>query len=420
MVATDRDPRVIAANYDDYYVGVAQTCLRYALPLSAALYLGFFLWDCLHVRSFRLGVTTFLLRFSFAAILLGFWVFVPRMRSVRSLQLGVSVLYVLGMLNIILILVLIPNGLIYGSPGLVLVAMFAAGTFCPRPLTVAISGSIGVTVLAIASLYVGLSYRDTTSGVLQHACAVLGAWAFLVLLDRELRYKHRTELSLEHEKQQNETLLREILPRYVIQRIREGADHIAESISEVNIIFIDIVGFTAIAKKVAPKHLVELLGEVFGSFDEKCERYGVTKIKTIGDAYMAVTGAPEPSELSAVAAVEFSMYVVNSVDRIARRTGLPLRVRVGIATGGVISGMLSLKRPAYDLWGDTVNLAARMESTSEPGRVQIAETTFWRVRDKFTCEPRGLVEVKGFGTIQTYFINLPMPEVATGRQAVQS
>jgi adenylate cyclase len=158
------------------------------------------------------------------------------------------------------------------------------------------------------------------------------------------------------------------------------------------------------SRKLAPRHLVEVLGEIFRHFDDKCEKYSVTKIKTIGDAYMAATGAPEPSSLSSTAAIDFCLDAIRSVDVIARRTGLPISIRVGIATGAVISGVLGLKRPAYDLWGETVNLASRMERSSEPGRVQIAETTYWRVKDKFVCEPRGLVDVKGVGAIQTYFV----------------
>jgi class 3 adenylate cyclase len=123
---------------------------------------------------------------------------------------------------------------------------------------------------------------------------------------------------------------------------------------------------------------------------------------------MAATGAPEPSHLSAINAAEFCLAAIRSVEEIAARTGIPIQVRVGLATGAAISGVLSLKRPAYDLWGETVNLAARMESTSQPGRVHIAETTYWRVKDKYTCEQCGLIDVKGVGNIQTYFIQ-PKP-----------
>jgi class 3 adenylate cyclase len=227
---------------------------------------------------------------------------------------------------------------------------------------------------------------------------------FLSLLDRDFRQKHALELSVEKEKRQSEALLKEILPRYVIQRIKDGADTIADSISEVNVIFIDIVGFTTLSKRLAPKHLVEVLADVFRMLDNNCEKYGVIKIKTIGDGYMAATGTPEPAQHSAIAAVEFCFEAIRSVETISLRVGIPIHVRVGIATGAVISGVLSLNRPAYDLWGETVNLAARMEASGEPGAIHIAETTYWRIRGKFKCAPSGLIEVKGIGPIQTYFI----------------
>jgi class 3 adenylate cyclase len=400
--------REIPNDYDEYYLRILRICLKYACPISAALFLGYFLWDCLFAPSGEAAFRTFVLRLAFAIAVFTFGLLVPRINSLRVIMGGVSVLYVFCLLDLIAILSLIPRGLVVGVPGLLLIIMLAGGTFCLRPLPSTICGVIGIGGLVLASYVAGLTYQEIASGAVFFASALLVSGGFLVLLDRELRQKHATEKSLEHEKEQSERLLKEILPRYVIQRIREGADVIAESVSEVNVIFIDIVGFTAMSRKLAPGHLIEVLGEIFRYFDDKCEKYGVTKIKTIGDAYMAATGAPEPSSLSSTAAVEFCLDAIGSVDTIAHRTGIPIRVRVGIATGAVISGVLSLKRPAYDLWGETVNLASRMESSSEPGRVQIAETTYWRVKDKFVCEPRSLVDVKGVGPTQTYFVRAPL------------
>jgi len=394
----------IPNDYDEYYLRIVKSCLKYACPISAALFMGYFLWDCLFTPSAETAFTIFILRLAFAITVLTFWILAPRIKSLRVIMGSVSVIYVFCMLDLIAILSLIPRGLIVGVPGLLLIIMLAGGMFCLRPLPATVCGMIGLGRLMLASYAAGLTYQEITSGAMFFASAMVVSGGFLVLLDRELRQKHAIEKSLEREKEQSETLLKEILPRYVIQRIREGADVIAESVSEVNVIFIDIVGFTEMSRKLAPRHLVEVLGEVFRHFDDKCEKYGVTKIKTIGDAYMAATGAPEPSSLSSTAAVDFCLEAICSVDTVASRTGIPISVRVGIATGAVISGVLGLKRPAYDLWGETVNLASRMERSSEPGRVQIAETTYWRVKDKFVCEPRGLVDVKGVGTIQTYFI----------------
>jgi adenylate cyclase len=226
----------------------------------------------------------------------------------------------------------------------------------------------------------------------------------MVLLEKELRKTHALELSLQAEKKQSDILLQEILPRYVIERIQKGAKYIADAVSESDIIFIDIVGFSTLSKHVTPQHVIEIVGAIFRSCDGKCERHGVTKIKTIGDSYMAATNLPEESDVSGIRAIEFCQEVLLAVQNIAQRIGIPIDVRIGVATGPVIAGVLSLKRPAYDLWGDTVNLASRMESTGEPGRIQIAETTYWRIKNRFECEARGVVEVKGVGPVQAYFI----------------
>ena len=394
----------VPKDYEQYYLQFVKISMRRGLPLAAALYLLFFGWDCLFVRTAADGAKTLLLRLSYAIGLLIFWRFVPKFESLRAIQIALSIMYVSAMLTLIVILTLIPDGLTLGVPGLLLVNMFTAALGL-RPVTVVAGGAICTIALVATFVISWVSYRDTASQAIFFVSSVFATALALILLDVDFKKKHSLELSLEKQKEQSESLLKEILPRYVIQRIREGADAIAESVAEVNIIFIDIVGFTAMSRRLAPQHLVEILGEVFRSFDERCEPFGVTKIKTIGDAYMAATGAPEPASLSAVAAVEFGLDAIGAVDAIAQRTGIPLQIRVGIATGAVISGVLSLKRPAYDLWGETVNLASRMENSGEASRIQIAETTYWRVKDRFHCEPRGLVDVKGFGPIQTYIIS---------------
>jgi class 3 adenylate cyclase len=401
----DRAPRTVPEDYDAYYLRIVQACLKYACPTAAALHLAFFGWDLLFVRSVHDAAKTLFLRLVATAWLLALWLLAPRIRSVRVLMFAISATYVFVLFVTIAVLTVIPDGLNFGVAGLLLCTMFACGMFCLRPLPAAICGLIGLGALIGVCFWARLSYSEIASNSIFFASGTIVSWGFLILLDRELRHRHALERALEKEKEQSELLLHEILPRYVIQRIREGAASIAESVSEVNIIFIDIVGFTTMSKRLAPIHLVEILGQMFRSFDDRCEQHGVTKIKTIGDAYMAATGASQPTSDTGVAAVEFCVDAIHSVAQIARRTGVPLQIRVGIATGAAISGVLSLKRPAYDLWGDTVNLAARMESSGEPGKIHIAETTYWRVKDRFECEPRGVVEVKGFGPIQTYMIS---------------
>jgi adenylate cyclase len=287
-----------------------------------------------------------------------------------------------------------------------------------RSFALAVAGSIGL----IADIYACVSARltpvETAINASHFGTGIFVSCIFLILLEKELRERHSLERSLEAEKSQSETLLQEIevekeqsetllkaiLPQYVIKRIREGSEYVADAVFEADVIFIDIVGFSAMSTRLGPKHLIEILGMIFKSFDENCERHGVIKIKTIGDSYMAATNLPDPSEGSGVRAVDFCHDALLSVHNIARKMEMPIDVRIGVATGAVVAGVLSLKRPAYDLWGETVNLASRMESTGEPGRIQIAEKTYWRIKNRFECEARGVVDVKGVGAVKTYFI----------------
>ena len=389
--------------------------------MSAFLFLIFIPTDFHYISSFDDKIKATELRSSMAVLLLTFWRFAPRIRSLRVMVASETGLYFLSLMTYLAVMRMHPGGLTIAGTGLLLITVFSTGGFLLRPIPATIAGVLGVAVLFAACVAQGLRYELIAPQVVNWGAGVLVSGFFLFILDRELRKKHLLELSLEKEMRQSETLLKEILPRYVIQRIRDGEKDIAESVSEVNVIFIDLVGFTNLSKRLAPKHLVEVLAEIFHALDNNCEKYGVTKIKTIGDAYMAATGAPEPADLSAIAAVQFCLEAVQSVNSISEFRGIPLSVRLGIATGAVISGVLSLKRPAYDLWGDTVNLAARMESTSEPGVIHIAETTYWRVKDRFACEPRGRIEIKGFSAIETYFIRRPSElSIATLRTSIRA
>ena len=411
-------PQLIPKDYNDYALSRAKASLKYSCPIGAASYILFFLWDLLFTPSWRLALTTLGLRFLVAGMLMGFWVFMPRLKSLKFTMICLSVMYVFVLMNFMLIMSILPGAFINGESGLLMIVFMVSGMFSLRPVPAAITGLIGIATLVFACTFVKLTLQETASALVYFAMAIAVSCGFAVLLEREFRRRHVMELAFENEKEQSERLLKEILPRYVIQRLREGAEVIAESLSEVNVLFMDIVGFTVMSRRLAPKHLIEVLSEIFGAFDSKCEKYGVTKIKTIGDAYMAATGAPEGTGLSAVNAVQFCLEAIEAVHDISKRTGIPINIRVGLATGAAISGVLSLKRPAYDLWGETINLASRLESTGEAGRVQIAETTYWRVKETFACEARGIIEVKGIGSVQSYFIAQKKPEVADSLSAV--
>ena len=202
---------------------------------------------------------------------------------------------------------------------------------------------------------------------------------------------------------QVEELLTNAIPTSIAARLRRGERRIAEAYPSTTVVFADIVGFTPWAQRTPPHEVVDLLDGMFTTFDELAEQHGLEKIKTIGDAYMAVAGAPLARPDHAVVAVEFARSLIRAVRAIRERTGLEIQVRIGVASGPVVAGVIGTRRLQFDLWGDTVNLASRMESSGVAGRIQIADSTRELLGDGFPLERRE-IEVKGLGRLVAYLV----------------
>ena len=198
-------------------------------------------------------------------------------------------------------------------------------------------------------------------------------------------------------------LLTNAIPRSIASRLRRGERRIAESYPATSIVFSDIVGFTTWAQRTSPDRVVTMLDDLFTRLDDIAARHGLEKIKTIGDSYMAVAGAPEPRDDHAVAAIEFARAMVDVVAEKHAENDADLEVRIGIASGPVVGGVIGRQRLLFDLWGDTVNLASRMESSGVPGRIQVAQATRDLLADQYDFERRE-VDVKGFGRLTTYLV----------------
>ncbi len=210
------------------------------------------------------------------------------------------------------------------------------------------------------------------------------------------------------EQEKSEQLLLNILPAAVAQELKAGRTTIAERREDVAVLFADLVGFTSLAGRLPPEELVALLNRVFSAFDDRAAALGLEKIKTIGDAYMVCGGLPEASDdaTGLVAAMAFAM--VGCIDEINRATGHALQVRIGIDTGTVVAGVIGKRKFSYDLWGDVVNVASRMESTGEPGRVHVSEAVREKLQGRFLFTPCLPAEIKGKGLMQTYFLEGPV------------
>ncbi|MGA9382854.1 MAG: PAS domain S-box protein, partial [Phormidium sp.] len=212
------------------------------------------------------------------------------------------------------------------------------------------------------------------------------------------------EEALRYQQEQTEKLLLNILPQPIAERLRREESTIADIFKEATVLFADIVGFTELSANIPPVQLVEMLNEIFSTFDELTEEHGLEKIKTIGDAYMVVGGLPIPRKDHAHAIAEMALDMKIQIDRFNRQAGQNVQLRVGINTGPVIAGVIGIKKFIYDLWGDTVNTASRMESQGLAGQIQVTTTTYEILRDKYLFQKRGNIPIKGKGEMTTYLL----------------
>ena len=223
------------------------------------------------------------------------------------------------------------------------------------------------------------------------------------------------------EKRVSERLLLNVLPEAIAERLkaRGGVDAVSmldvvgdgflplivDSDPDVTVLFADIVGFTKLCAEVAPEKLVVLLNEIFTGFDSIADRRGLEKIKTIGDAYMAVAGIPNAAVDHVARAADMALDMLDSLDGFNERNGFRLQMRIGIDTGAVVAGVIGKRKFIYDLWGETVNTASRMESCSLPGRIQVTDSTRQRLSETFAVQSRGAIDVEGKGAMRTWFLN---------------
>lgn len=221
---------------------------------------------------------------------------------------------------------------------------------------------------------------------------------------RDITKRLETEAELRHQRDQTEKLLLNILPSPIADRLKEQPGTIADNLAEVTVMFADIVGFTELSAKTSPAEMVELLNVIFSEFDQLAERHKLEKIKTIGDAYMVVGGLPNPQLNHAQAIAEMALDILETIKEFCDQTGKDLSIRIGINTGPVVAGVIGIKKFTYDLWGDTVNTASRMESHGLAGQIQLTESTYQRLQGQYLFESRGTIQVKGKGNMNTYFL----------------
>ena len=217
-------------------------------------------------------------------------------------------------------------------------------------------------------------------------------------------YAKQLHDQLRVEQEKSERLLLNILPKPIAERMKKGETNIADSYPDVTVLVADLVGFTTLSAHIGPEQTVRLLDEIFSGFDLLTEKHGLEKIKTIGDAYMVAGGMLSPRPDHAEACAELAIHLREEIEQFNRQYNTSFRIRIGICTGAVVAGVIGRTRFAFDLWSETVNLACRLETTGEAGRIQIAESTCDRLKGKYQFEKRHRADAEGPDDLPTYWL----------------
>ncbi len=321
-------------------------------------------------------------------------------RRYMEIALGVGITAVT--INVALVPVVLPSFQV-NQLGIVILMMYAFTAVRLRFIPATLTG-LGI-FLSYNILDVGFG-KTAIAPLIEFNLYLFAAFCIGMLtsyqIEKYLRQDYLHDRLLREEQEKAESLLLNILPAPVAARLKSGDQVIAESFSDVTILFADLVNFTEISSQIAPEDLVRLLNEIFSEFDRLAERHGLEKIKTIGDAYMVVGGLPIPRPDHAEAVAEMALEMQAKISQIG--SCQQLSIRIGINTGPVVAGVIGIKKFIYDLWGDTVNVASRMESHGLPDTIHVTEQTYQALSHKYVFKSRGLVSVKGKGEMPTYLL----------------
>jgi class 3 adenylate cyclase len=398
------DPEV-EARFQEERAPLARRRLRVILPPLVALWFGAF-WFDLAAPSGMAGGNAFF-RFGVGGpmfIALGIFLFVARdatfarwWHALMTLTYATLLGACVG-LNAVAVDAFRPHALI----GFVIVLVIGGGLALIELRWLLITTGLGAVGVAAVLLGKSTSSFDASA----YMTWVVVAEVAVVLLAGQLEsFQRRLFLQralVDRERARTETLLLNVMPKPIADRLKRDPEAIADHFDAITVVFADIVGFTSLAAMMSPQEVVARLDSAFSRIDDIVNRHGLEKIKTIGDQYMAVAGAPVPRPDHAEAAARVALEICAIASGPDGLGGLTFRV--GVASGPAVAGVIGKSRFSYDLWGDTVNLASRMESHGVPGKIQIDEHTRDLLHGQFLLEDRGMIDVKGKGTVHTYFL----------------
>ncbi|MGH2656759.1 MAG: adenylate/guanylate cyclase domain-containing protein [Actinomycetota bacterium] len=302
----------------------------------------------------------------------------------------------------------------YGYVGLILITAFTYTLLRLRYVLVGLITLVGIALYvpyAVSAVYI-FGVTTVLATLFLVTFGVLGE-VVAYRTERSSRLLFLRERQLDRERERSDALLLNVLPQAIVDRLKVEVDggHVAEALDEVSVLFADAVNSTQEAAKASPEEFAETLDQLFRRFDAVADRHGLEKIKTIGDAYMAVAGAPVPMTDHAAAAAEMALDVLVAAGEVRWPSGASIVVRVGVASGPAVAGVIGVRKFAYDLWGDTVNLASRLEGSGDPGKILVSGVMADLLEDRYEFGPPLLLDLKGKGPTPVRYLLARRSEV---------
>ncbi len=414
-------PEAISARFHRDYILHYRRAAQIAIIVGALLFGAFAIWDWALTPKLdreKVWSQTALLRMIVVLSLfcLAMVLEFPRLRRFQEEVVAGALLFAGLMLSAIYSYV--PRAFDYGTSGIILLLMFAC-TVAPMRLryyavvaTVIVVNYIGSVMRGrVIDIELLLQLNGPNGLMLANAmylivAAALGGVA-VWWRQREAKLGVVDDILLERSKARIEDLLYSMIPKSVVERIERGESPIADTYGEVTIVFADLVGFTELAGRIGPRHLVETLNRIFGEFDQLANQHGLDRIKTVGDAYMAVGGisSDDNRDHHCIAAARFAIAAQGVINQVASDLGYPVSMRIGLHIGPIVAGVIGSKRPAFDCWGEAVNLASRLEAAAGEGCILVSEQAYFRLKDHFNVVMFDDLSLKGIGIRQAFLLH---------------